>query len=126
MSTRTPLSRVEGLGAAHSGVGHFWRQRVTAIALAPLAGWFACIALSLIGATRDTAVAFLKMPANAVPLGLFVVIASIHMALGVQVVIEDYIANEGLKLVSLVLMKFAHFALGAASIFAVLKIAFGA
>jgi succinate dehydrogenase / fumarate reductase membrane anchor subunit len=114
---------VEGLGAAHSGVGHFWRQRVTAIALAPLAVWFACIALSLIGATRDTAVAFLKMPANAVPLGLFVVIASIHMALGVQVVIEDYIHHEGRKIVLLVLNQFFAWIVAATSLFALVKIA---
>jgi succinate dehydrogenase / fumarate reductase membrane anchor subunit len=123
VNTRTPLSRVEGLGAAHSGVGHFWRQRVTAVALAPLAVWFACVALSLIGADRDAAVAFLRMPVNAVPLGLFVVIAAIHMALGVQVVIEDYIHHEGRKIVLLVLNQFFAWIVTAASLFALVKIA---
>ena len=123
MSTRTPLSRVEGLGAAHSGVGHFWRQRVTAVALAPLAIWFAVIALSLIGADRDTAVAFLRMPFNAVPLGLFIVIGAIHMALGVQVVIEDYIHHEGRKIALLVLNQFFAWIVAAASLFSLVKIA---
>jgi len=123
VNTRTPLARVEGLGAAHSGVAHFWRQRVTAVALAPLAVWFAFVALSLIGADRDTAVAFLRMPFNAVPLGLFVVIASIHMALGVQVVIEDYIHQEGRKIVLLILNQFFAWIVAAASLFALVKIA---
>jgi len=123
MNTRTPLSRVEGLGAAHSGVGHFVRQRVTAVALVPLALWFVWVALSLIGADRETAVAFLKMPINAVPMGLFVVISSIHMALGVQVVIEDYIHHEDRKIVLLVLNQFFAWIVAAASLFALVKIA---
>ncbi len=123
MSSRTPLARVEGLGAAHSGVGHFWRQRVTAVALVPLTVWFVWAAVSLIGADRDTAVAFLKEPVNAVPMGLFVVICAIHMALGIQVVIEDYIQHEGHKIALLVLNQFFAWIVAAASLFALVKIA---
>jgi succinate dehydrogenase / fumarate reductase membrane anchor subunit len=123
MSTRTPLARVEGLGAAHAGTGHFWRQRVTAVALAPLSVWFAWTALSLIGANREAAMAFLKLPINAVPMGLFIVIAAIHMALGVQVVIEDYIQHEGRKILLLVLNQFFAWIVAAASIFALVRIA---
>jgi succinate dehydrogenase / fumarate reductase membrane anchor subunit len=123
MNSRTPLARVEGLGAAHAGTGHFWRQRVTAVALVPLALWFAWTALSLIGADRDTAVAFLKLPVNAVPMGLFIVIAAIHMALGIQVVIEDYIQHEGRKLLLLVLNQFFAWIVAAASLFALVRIA---
>jgi succinate dehydrogenase / fumarate reductase membrane anchor subunit len=123
VSTRTPLARVEGLGAAHSGTGHFWRQRVTAVALVPLSVWFAWTALSLIGADRETAVAFLRLPINAVPMGLFIVIAAIHMALGIQVVIEDYIHHEGRKLALLVLNQFFAWVVAAVSIFALVRIA---
>lgn len=122
MSTRTPLSRVEGLGAAHDGVRHFWRQRVTAVALAPLAVWFAWFAFSQIGADRSAAVAFLKLPFNAVPMGLFVVIAAIHMALGLQVVIEDYIHHEGHRIALLLLNQFFAWIVAAASLFALVKI----
>ncbi len=122
MNTRTPLARVEGLGAAHSGVGHFWRQRVTAAALVPLAIWFACSALALIGAERSAAVAFLKVPFNAVMMALFIVAAAIHMSLGVQVVIEDYIHREGGKIALLVLNQFFAWIVAAAALFALIKI----
>ena len=122
MSTRTPLARVEGLGSAHSGVGHFWRQRVTATALAPLSIWFAWLAFSLIGEGRGEAVAFLKMPVNAVLMALFIIAATVHMALGIQVVIEDYIEREGAKIILLMLNQFAAWIVAAAALFALVKI----
>lgn len=123
MSVRTPLGRVEGLGAAHRGTEHFISQRVTAIALVPLAIWFLVSALSLIGAERNDAVAFLAQPVNAVLMALFIVAALMHMALGLQMVIEDYVTSEGGKVVWLVLNKFFAWIVGAAAIFALLKIA---
>jgi succinate dehydrogenase / fumarate reductase membrane anchor subunit len=123
MSARTPLARVEGLGAAHSGTGHFWRQRVGAVALIPLSIWFACVALSLIGADRTAAVAFLARPLNAIPMALFVVAALHHMVLGIQVVIEDYIHRESSKIALLLLNQFFGWSVGAACLFALLKIA---
>jgi succinate dehydrogenase / fumarate reductase membrane anchor subunit len=125
VSTRTPRSRVDGLGAAHSGVGHFWRQRVTAAALVPLALWFAWASVAMIGADRDTALAFLRMPINAVLMGLFIVVATIHMVLGVQVVIEDYIHNEGRKIALLLANQFFAAIVVAASLYALVKIAAG-
>jgi succinate dehydrogenase / fumarate reductase membrane anchor subunit len=122
VSTRTPLARVEGLGSAHSGAGHFWRQRVTATALAPLSIWFAWVVLSLIGAERSAAVAFLKLPVNAVLMALFIIAATAHMALGIQVVIEDYIEREGTKIVLLMLNQFAAWIVAAAALFALVKI----
>ena len=122
MSTRTPLARVEGLGAAHSGVGHFWRQRVTAAALVPLAVWFICSAFALIGAERSEAIAFLKEPFNAVMMALFIIAASTHMSLGVQVVIEDYIHREGSKIALLLLNQFFAWIVAAAALFALIKI----
>ncbi|HEY1615580.1 MAG TPA: succinate dehydrogenase, hydrophobic membrane anchor protein [Rhizomicrobium sp.] len=123
MSVRTPLARVEGLGAAHSGTAHFWRQRVSAAALVPLAIWFVCIALSLIGDDRDAALAILARPQDAIPLALFVVAGLYHMVLGVQVVIEDYVHREGPKILLLVLTQFFAWIVGAVSLFALVRIA---
>ena len=123
MSARSPLARVEGLGAAHSGTGHFWRQRVTAVALVPLTIWFVFMALTLIGADRDTALTFLKMPVNAVLMALFIVAALTHMQLGLQVVIEDYIHHEGRKIALLLLNQFFAWTMAAACLFALVKIA---
>lgn len=124
MSTRTSLSRVEGTGAAHSGTAHFWRQRVTAAALAFLSVWFAWAVLSHIGADRGTAMEFLRMPVNAILMGLFIVVTAIHMTLGVQVVIEDYIHREGSKIALLLLNQFFAWVVAAASLYALAKIAF--
>jgi succinate dehydrogenase / fumarate reductase, membrane anchor subunit len=123
MSIRTPLARVEGLGAAHRGTEHFALQRGTAVALVPLAIWFVFSALSLVGAERTDAVAYLAEPVNAVLMALFIIAAMMHMAVGVQVVIEDYVPNEAAKVVLLLLNKFFAWLVGAATMFALLKIA---
>ena len=123
MSAQTPIARVEGLGAAHSGTSHFWRQRVSAVALVPLTIWFVCTALALIGANRHEAIAFLSVPVNAVFMALFVIAALHHMVLGVQVVIEDYVHHEGSKIVLVVLNQFFAWLVGAACVFALVKIA---
>ncbi|MGB8365664.1 MAG: succinate dehydrogenase, hydrophobic membrane anchor protein [Rhizomicrobium sp.] len=123
MSVRTPLGRVEGLGAAHSGTEHFARQRATAVALVPLAIWFGFSAFSLIGSERSDAAAFLAEPLNAVLMALFIIAATMHMALGLQTVIEDYVESEIGKIALLMLNKFFAWAVGAASLFALLKIA---
>lgn len=123
MSVRTPLGQVEGLGAAHSGTEHFTRQRATAVALVPLSIWFAFSAFSLIGGERTDAVAFFAEPVNAVLMALFIIAALMHMALGLQMVIEDYVESERGKVALLLLNKFFAWAVGAASLFALLKIA---
>ncbi len=123
MSVRTPLGRVEGLGAAHRGTEHFARQRATAVALIPLAIWFAFSAFSMIGTEQSDAAAFLAQPLNAVLMALFIITALFHMALGVQVIIEDYVSSEGRKVALLLLNKFFAWVVGAASIYALLKIA---
>jgi succinate dehydrogenase / fumarate reductase, membrane anchor subunit len=122
-SLRTPLSQARGLGSAKQGVEHFWLQRLSAIALVPLSLWFvfslARIGNAGFGAMRH----WVAAPSVAVMLVLFVAITAYHSALGVQVVIEDYIASEAGKLTSLILSKFAHVVVAAAGIFAVLKVA---
>jgi succinate dehydrogenase / fumarate reductase membrane anchor subunit len=123
MTVQTPLARVQGLGAVHSGTGHFWRQRIGAVALVPLAIWFVCTALALIGADRDAATEFLARPFNAIAMALFVIAALNHMALGIQVVIEDYVHDEGPKVALLVLNNFFAWIVGAACFFALVRIA---
>ena len=121
---QSPLGRVMGLGSAKEGVGHWWAQRLTAIALIPLLLWFVIEIISLTGAPRAAVVAWLHGPFAAIVTVLLLIAAFYHMALGVQVVIEDYIHSEWSKITLLVLNKFVAFALAAAGIFAVLRIAF--
>jgi succinate dehydrogenase / fumarate reductase membrane anchor subunit len=123
MSLETPLHKVQGMGSAHSGVSHFWRQRVTAAALIPLTIWFGISLLGLVGAHEAATLAFLSQPLNAILMAAFVVILLFHMALGLQVIIEDYVHGNGPKLFLLLLVRVFAIAVGATSIFALLRIA---
>jgi succinate dehydrogenase / fumarate reductase membrane anchor subunit len=123
MSIRTPLGRVRGLGSAKSGARHFWHQRLTAVALVPLTLWFVWSVARYAGAPHGDVVAFLAHPFNAAAMLLFVIAGLYHMVLGVQVVIEDYIHSEGMKLALLLFVNFAAFAIGIVSTIAVLRIA---
>ena len=122
---RTPLGRVRGLGSAKEGTDHFWRIRLTSIALVPLSlfvvGWI----LSLRGATLEEVRASLSQPLVALAVALFLIAALDHMRLGMQVIIEDYANREGNKLALLILNTFFTAAIGIASIFAILKLTFG-
>src|ERR1700761_1708540 len=97
MSLETPIHRVEGLGAAHSGTQHFWRERITAVALVPLSIWFGFSAISLIGAQEFQVLTYFQHPWNAGLMGLFVVIALMHQMIGIQSVVDDYFQSPGLK-----------------------------
>jgi succinate dehydrogenase / fumarate reductase membrane anchor subunit len=121
---RSPLGRAMGLGSAKEGVSHWWAQRVTAIALVPLLIWFVAELVALTGAPRAAVTAWLHAPFPAIATVLLLIAVFYHMALGLQVVVEDYVHSEWLKLSSLVLVKLVAFALAAAGIFAVLRIAF--
>ena len=123
MSLETPLHKVEGLGSSHSGVTHFWRQRITAAALVPLSIWFIVSILGLIGANSANAAAFLQHPLNAILMAGFVVITLYHMTLGLQVVIDDYVYVNWQKLTLMLLMRAFALATGATSLFAILRIA---
>lgn len=124
-SMRTPLGRVRGLGSAKSGTGHFWLQRVTAVANLVLAIGFLCVVLSLIGKPHAAAIATLAKPQVAILMLLFVVSGAVHMRIGMQVVIEDYVHHEIAKIVAVMANTFFAIAVGAACAFALLKISFG-
>jgi succinate dehydrogenase / fumarate reductase membrane anchor subunit len=111
------------MGSAHSGVTHFWRQRVTAAALVPLAIWFGISVLGLVGAHEAPTLAFLSQPLNAILMAAFVVVLLYHMVLGLQVVIDDYVYGNGQKLFLMLLMRGFAVAAGATAIFALLRIA---
>ena len=124
-SMRTPLARVRGLGSAKEGVHHWWAQRLTALALVPLTLWFVVSVAGLAGMDHAGAVAWIGSPPVTVLLVLLIAATFWHAQLGVRVVIEDYVHSEAVKLVALIAVKFAAVLLAIASIFAVLRLAFG-
>ena len=125
MKMRTQLSNVRGLGSAKSGTGHFWMQRLTAIALIPLTLWFVAALASMGSVGYAEAVEWVKSPVTAVLLLALIAATFHHMQLGLQVIVEDYVHAEGLKIASLIVMKCGSVLLGLAAAFAVLKVAFG-
>ncbi len=125
MSLRTSIARFRDLSTSKEGVNHWWMQRVTAMALTPLTLWFLLSLLGVIGADHETVVAWIGNPINTVLLIALLAGIFYHAMLGMQVVIEDYVHVEGVKVMSLLVMKFALLLLGGAAILAVLRIAFG-
>jgi len=125
VSLRSPLGRVLGLGAAKQGVHHWWLQRLTSLALVPLAVWFVVSLLSLPVLDHAAVLAWMRQSWTTLLLVLFVLLACRHSQLGVRVVIEDYVHAAGLRTLTLVLVSFAHVLLAAAGVLAVLKVAFG-
>jgi len=121
---RTPAARVRVLGSAHHGAAHWWAQRLTALALIPLLLWFVAHICVAVGLPYARAVADLRSPINAILLVLLIGAGFHHGQLGLQVVIEDYVHTKATQLALIIAVKFLAFALGAACIFAVLKIAF--
>ncbi len=119
----TPLHRVQGLGAAHSGTGHFWRQRITAVALVPLGLWFTYAILGLIGTNEVAILSFLARPWNALLMAAFATTMLYHMSLGLQVVVDDYVHGTGTKIFCLLLIRFMMIATTVTCIFALIRIA---
>ncbi len=119
------FDQTQGLGSAREGVGHWWTQRVTAAALVPLTLWFAA---SLIAHARGDYGAFihwLRAPASTVFMALLLIALFWHMALGLQVVVEDYVHDNRLKIPAVIAVRLGSFALAVAGLIAVLRIAFG-
>jgi succinate dehydrogenase / fumarate reductase membrane anchor subunit len=123
-SVRSPLARVRGLGSAQHGVGDWWGQRVTAVALVPLVVWFVASVISLAGADFLTVARWMGAPLNAVLLILMLVAMFRHVQLGVRVVIEDYVHHEGAKITMLLAVNAVLAVLAAGSILSILKLVF--
>ena len=122
MDYRTPLSRAKGLGSAKSGTGHWWMQRVTSVAMVPLSFWLIkFLGLSLTAPYQQT-VDWLTSPVNTICIIAWIIAVFYHAALGLQVVIEDYIAAEGPKIISIWAVNLAFLFLAIAALLAVFRI----
>ena len=121
---RTPLARVLGFGSAKDGTDHWWTQRVSSIALVLLGAWFLVSLAQLPGFNHADVQQWLSRPVTAVLMLLLVVSIARHSELGIQVVIEDYVHQPFLKVTSIVLVRFLHVLIAAASVFAILRMAF--
>lgn len=126
MSLKSAVGRARGLGSAKEGAGHFWAQRVTAVALIPLTLWFAVAVIGLSHADYATLKGWLGKPGNASLLLLTVLTVMYHANLGLQVVIEDYVSCEAKKIASLIAMKLVTAFLAVFMTVSILKVAIGA
>jgi succinate dehydrogenase / fumarate reductase membrane anchor subunit len=125
MKLRSPLAKVRGLGSAKDGTHHWWAQRLSAIALIPLSLWFIYSLVSMTTLDYIAAIGWLQTPMTSTLLILFVFALFYHAQLGMQVVIEDYVGNELLKITSIILLKFVMLFAGLAGIVAILKVFLG-
>ena len=121
---RSPLGRARGLGSAKKGVEHWWVQRVTAAALVPLMLWLSIALIGGVGSSYATVVAWLRAPLTTILMVLLLIALFYHTALGLQVIIEDYVHSGRKKLPVLVLARLACVALAVTGIVMVLRIAF--
>jgi succinate dehydrogenase / fumarate reductase membrane anchor subunit len=122
---RTPLARVRGSGTAKSGTGQFWRQRLTAVANIPLTVAVVIILIMLLGRNQAAAAQILGSPVVAIIMLLFIASITIHMRIGMQVIIEDYVHDESAKLTLVMANTFFTIAVGLAAAYGILKLSFG-
>ncbi len=125
MSLRTPLGRARRLGAAKDGVSQWWAPRISAMALVPLTLWFVAAVIGVTGAGHAAARDWIGSPVAASLLVLLIVATFYHGALGLRVVIEDYVHHEGAKVASSIAVNALSLVLGLAGVLAVLKVLFG-
>ena len=121
---KTPFARVRGLGTAHSGTEHFWMQRLTGIANLPLIIAFLVVIVSLVGSSQASVIATLSNPFVTMILLAALISVLIHMRIGMQVIIEDYVHTELKKIVLLMANTFFTLAVAIAAVYAILKINF--
>jgi len=119
---RSPLGRARGLGSARAGSRHWWAMRLTSIALVPLTLWFIFTVVHLAGAPRQAVVEWLSAPMTMGIMLALIVATFHHLQLGLQVVIEDYVHDDRLKLTGMLLIKALSFLLALVCIVSVLKI----
>jgi succinate dehydrogenase / fumarate reductase membrane anchor subunit len=122
MDYRSPLAKVRGLGSAKTGTSQWWMQRVTAVALIPLTFWLIAFLDLSIHAPYQQTVDWLASPLNTVCIVAWILAVFYHAALGLQVVIEDYVAAEGVKIVSIWAVNLAFLFLAIAALIAVFRI----
>jgi succinate dehydrogenase / fumarate reductase membrane anchor subunit len=125
MALQTPIAKARGLGSAREGVGHWTLQRLTAIANVPLVLWFVFSAMALAGSTYAEVAAWLSSPLSATLMILLVASTFYHARLGLQVVIEDYVHHEGIRIGALAALTLVIILLAVACIVAVLKVSIG-
>ena len=125
MSLRSPLGRVMGMGSAKDGTGHWWAQRVSAVALIPLGLWFLVALLALPSLDYEGVRTWLSLPLCGLLALLLVAVLAYHSYLGTTVVVEDYVHGPGAKLISLLLLRFIHVLAAGGGIFAILRVSFG-
>ena len=124
-SMRTPLARVRNLGSSHSGTSDFWRQRLTAVAMVLLILPVIVVVMMLLGRNQAGAAQILGSPLVAIILLLFIVASVWHMKIGMQVVLEDYVHDEKIKLVAIMANNFFSVAVALASVYAIFKLSSG-
>ena len=124
MSLLAPIKKARGLGSAKDGVHHWWMQRVTAIALVPLTLWVVFSVASMSGQDYESVQAWLSKPFTTAMFALFIFTSFYHAALGLQVIIEDYVHNEAVKFAALIGVKLVLALLGTVSVVSVLRVAF--
>ena len=123
MSLQSPLGKVLGNGAAKEGAGHWWAQRVSAVGLVLLAPWFVMSLIALGDLSYVNIVSWIASPVNTVLLSLRVLTVSYHAQLGLQVVVEDYVAHKGIRMLTMLVINFTLLVLGVLGVFSVLRIA---
>lgn len=119
---KTPLSRAYGLGSAKDGASHWWMQRLTSVALVPLTLWFGFSLASLGELSHATVVSWMREPATAVLLVSLLIAGCYHAALGLRVIVEDYVHAAAVKVGMIVAVELGSFLLGLIGVVAVMKV----
>lgn len=125
MQVRSPLARARGFGAAQNGTSHWWSQRISALALIPLTFWFVFSLVTHVGGDYAATVAWISAPTTVVLLIIYLAVTFYHSQLGLQVVVEDYVHHEWLKLGTRIILQFINVIVAVAAILSVLWISLG-
>jgi len=122
MQYRSDIKSVKGLGTAKHGFSHWWMQRLSAVLMIPLGLWFFYSLMSIETISADSVIMWLQQPIQAILMAIWTITVVYHGALGMQVIIEDYVHGKAMALTLLVLIKFAMFAMIVATFFSLLRL----